>query len=230
MILEEFINELSKLGININNDQINKLDKYYNLLIEWNNKINLTRITEKKDVYLKHFYDSLTLSKVINLNDSLSLCDVGSGAGFPGIVLKIIYPNLNITLIDSLNKRITFLNEVIKQLELTNIKCIHTRCELYAKENREVFDIVTSRAVANLKLLSELCIPLVKENGFFIPMKANIDEEIELSKDILIKLDAKIIKRETFKLPIEESIRNILLIKKYKKTNKIYPRRLDKIK
>lgn len=230
MSLELFIEEVKKLGINLTEEQLEKLDKFYNLLITWNNKINLTRIIEKEDVYLKHFYDSLTLIKVIDLNKDLTLCDIGTGAGFPGIVLKIVFPNLKITLIDSLNKRINYLNEVINELELTNIKTVHDRAEDYAKNHREEFDVVTSRAVANLKVLSEISLPMVKVDGYFIPMKASIEEELKDSKDIIHKLSGKLERQETFYLPIENSIRNILLIKKVDKTNPVYPRRMDKIK
>lgn len=230
MNIELFIEETKKIGINLTENQLIKLDKFYQLLISWNEKMNLTRITEKEEVYLKHFYDSLTLYKVIDLNQELTLCDVGSGAGFPGIVLKIVFPNLKITLVDSLQKRVNYLNEIIKELELSNIEAIHTRAEDYAKNNREKYDIVTARAVANLKMLSELCIPMVKVNGYFISMKANIEEELENSKDILKKLNSSIEKIETFNLPIENSTRNIIKIKKELKTNPIYPRRIEKIK
>ena len=230
MNIELFINEVEKLGIKLTKTQLSKLEEYYNLLISWNEKINLTRIVEHDDVYLKHFYDSLTLFRVIDLNKELSLCDIGTGAGFPGIVLKICFPNLKVTLLDSLNKRIAFLNEVIKTLDLKNIEAIHDRAEDYAKKHREEYDIVTSRAVANLRVLSELSIPMVKVNGFFLPMKANIDQELDEAKDIINKLSGKLISIESFNLPIENSIRNILVIKKINKTNPIYPRRIDKIK
>ena len=230
MNLDLFIEETKKLGIELTSQQLEKLNQFYELLISWNQKMNLTRITEKEDVYLKHFYDSLTLSKVIDLKQDLTLCDVGSGAGFPGIVLKICFPNLKITLLDSLQKRVNYLNEIIKELDLKNIEAIHTRAEDYAKQNREKFDIVTARAVANLKILSELCIPMVKVNGLFIAMKANIEEEIENSTEILKKLDSKIEKIETFYLPIENSIRNIIMIQKQKTTNNLYPRRIEKMK
>lgn len=230
MNLDLFIEETKKLGIELTSQQLEKLNQFYELLISWNQKMNLTRITEKEDVCLKHFYDSLTLSKVIDLNQNLTLCDVGSGAGFPGIVLKICFPNLKITLLDSLQKRVNYLNEIIKELDLKNIEAIHTRAEDYAKQNREKFDIVTARAVANLKILSELCIPMVKVNGLFIAMKANIEEEIENSTEILKKLDSKIEKIETFYLPIENSIRNIIMIQKQKITNNLYPRRIEKMK
>lgn len=230
MNLDLFIEETKKLGIELTSQQLEKLNQFYELLISWNQKMNLTRIIEKEDVYLKHFYDSLTLSKVIDLKQGLTLCDVGSGAGFPGIVLKICFPNLKITLLDSLQKRVNYLNEIIKELDLKNIEAIHTRAEDYAKQNREKFDIVTARAVANLKILSELCIPMVKVNGLFIAMKANIEEEIENSTEILKKLDSKIEKIETFYLPIENSIRNIIMIQKQKITNNLYPRRIEKMK
>ena len=216
---KEFVDELKKLGIEINSDQLEKLDKYYQLLKEWNEKINLTRIIDEKDVYLKHFYDSLSIIKAVQLNKELRLCDVGTGAGFPGIVLKIVFPTLSITLVDSLLKRINFLNIVIKELKLENIEAIHTRAEDYAKNNQDQFDIVTSRAVANLPTLSKLCIPLVKVGGLFIPMKANCEEEIYNSKDILNKLESQIEKIIEFDLPIENSHRTLVIIRKKRKTD-----------
>lgn len=228
MNLERFIEEIEKLGIHITKNQLNQLEKFYELLISWNKKINLTRITKKEDVYLKHFYDSLTLIKTIDLTQGLSLCDVGTGAGFPGIVLKIVFPNLKITLIDSLQKRINYLNEVIKELNLQNIEAIHTRAEDYARKNRETYDIVTARAVANLKIISELCIPMVKENGYFIAMKANATEEIAASKTMIIELGAKLENTIEFILPIENSNRTLIKIKKIRKTNSKYPRKNKK--
>ena len=230
MNIELFIEATKKLDINLTENQLEKLNKFYELLISWNEKMNLTRITEKEEVYLKHFYDSLTLSKVIDLTKDLTLCDVGSGAGFPGIVLKIVFPNLKIKLIDSLQKRVNYLNEIIKDLELSDIEAIHSRAEDYAKIHREEYDIVTARAVANLRVLSELCVPMVKVNGYFIAMKANIEEEKEESKEILKKLNSNIEHIETFYLPIENSLRNIVKIKKESKTNPIYPRRIEKMK
>lgn len=225
MNLERFIEETKKLGIYITENQLNQLEKFYELLISWNEKINLTRIIEKEDVYLKHFYDSLTLIKTIDLKKNLSLCDVGTGAGFPGIVLKIVFPNLKITLIDSLQKRINYLNEIIKELNLHNIEAIHTRAEDYARSNREKYDIVTARAVANLKVISELCIPMVKENGYFIAMKANATEEIKESENIIKELGASSEDIIEFILPIENSNRTLIKIKKIRKTNSKYPRK-----
>lgn len=230
MNIDLFIEETKKLGLNLTENQLNQLEKFYELLILWNEKMNLTRITEKEVVYLKHFYDSLTISKVIDLTKKLTLCDVGSGAGFPGIVLKIAFPNLKIILIDSLQKRVNYLNQIIKDLNLNDIQAIHTRAEDYAKNNREEYDIVTARAVANLKILSELCLPMVKINGYFIAMKANIEEEVENSKEILKNLNSTIEHIETFYLPIENSLRNIIKIKKNTKTNPIYPRRIEKMR
>ena len=216
MTEKEFINELEKLGISPTSKELEQLNKYYNLLIDWNSKINLTRITEKKDVYLKHFYDSLTISKVVNLNNYSTLLDFGTGAGFPGIVLKIFYPNLEITLVDSLNKRVTFLKEVIEKLGLTKIKVYHQRIE---ELERIQYDIITTRAVANLKKLLEYTNGLIENNTKFIPLKAHVDDEIKDSTPLLQKLNLKITKQETFYLPYEESLRNILVIEKNNKTD-----------
>ena len=205
---EEFIAELEKLGITLTTEQEIKLEKFYNLLIEWNQKINLTRIVEKEDVYLKHFYDSLTISKVVDLSTKETLCDVGTGAGFPGIVLKIVYPNLKITLVDSLLKRVNYLNIIIKELELENIKAIHTRGE----DLKETFDIVTARAVANIEKLLIYTMHLVNKNGSLIAMKGNIDDE--LNADILKKINKKykISKIEKFLLPKENSQRSLVVV------------------
>jgi 16S rRNA (guanine527-N7)-methyltransferase len=178
-------------------------------------------------VYLKHFYDSLTLNKIIDLNKEYSLCDIGSGAGFPGIVLKIIFPKLKITLLDSLNKRIEFLNIVIKELKLQDIETKSIRVEEFGKNNREKYDIVTARAVAPLNILLEYAIPLVKEHKYFIPMKANLETGYQNALKIL---NSKILKTEEFKLPVEQSQRTLLLIQKEKKTNKLFPRNNSKIK
>jgi len=225
-----FIEELKKINIELNDNQLEQLNKYYELLVEWNEKFNLTNITDKEQVFLKHFYDSLTLSKVVDLKQEESLCDIGTGAGFPGLVLKIVFPNLRVILVDSLNKRIEFLKEVIKELKLDNIEVYHDRAEEFAKSNIEKYDIVTARAVAHLSVLLEYSIPMVKINKYFIAMKANIDTEIEESSNALEKLDSKIIKIDRFQLPIEESNRTIIKVEKIKKTNKKYPRKNSEIK
>lgn len=220
---KEFLEELEKIGVYPTKNQLSQLEKYYNLLVEWNEKINLTRIIEKKDVYLKHFYDSLTINKIIDLNNYKTLCDIGTGAGFPGLVLKIFFPHLNITLVDSLNKRINFLNDVIKALKLEKIQTVHSRVEEYGRENREKFDIVTARAVAPLNILLEYSIPIIKETGYFIPLKGNLENEPNYKK-ALAKLNSVIENKEIFNLPIEDSHREILLIKKVSKTNLLFPR------
>ena len=227
---DKFQEELLKLNIKLDEERLNKLDKFYKLLILWNEKINLTTIKEENDVYLKHFYDSLTLIKAIDLEKDITLLDVGTGAGFPGIVLKIVFPNLKITLLDSLNKRINYLNEIIKELELTDIETVCIRSEDYARLNREKFDVIVARAVSHLEILSEIIIPAVKVNGYFVAMKSNIEGEIESSLDILKKLDSKIEEVIEFKLPIENSIRTLVKIKKVSKTNVKYPRKYSEIK
>lgn len=225
---KEFKEELSKLGIVLTSTQENQLEMYYNLLIEWNNKMNLTGITERNSVYLKHFYDCITLIKAIDLTKNLKIVDVGTGAGFPGLVLKIVFPNLDVVLVDALNKRINFLNHVIESLKLENIEAIHDRIENYAKNNLEVFDLVTCRAVAKLNIISELCLPLAKINGYFIPMKATIEDEISDTKYLEV-LKSKVESVITFNLPIENSVRNLIVIKKYASIDKKYPRQYDKI-
>lgn len=227
--MEKLINEIfNKYNISLTEDQVKKFVKYYNLLIQWNKKFNLTAITEVKDVIVKHFLDSVLPYKKIK--DNSTLIDIGTGAGFPGIPLKILNDSLKITLVDSLNKRVTFLNEVIKELNLKNITAIHSRCEDLAKTNkRESFDYATSRAVAKLNTLSEYCAPFLKNNGFFIAYKSeNYIEEIESSKNAFCILNLKIDKIENY--VIENNTRNIIFIKKLKNINKIYPRDKNKPK
>ena len=230
MNLNEFIIELKKINIDVTEEQLNQLNEYYILLVEWNQKINLTRIIDKEEVYLKHFYDSATLNKAINLNEIDNLCDFGTGAGFPGIVIKILFPNIRITLVDSLNKRVNFLNEVINKLNLKDIVAIHTRVEDFAKNNREIFDVVVARAVAKLNILIEYATPLVKCEKYFIAMKANIDEELEEAKSAIEKLHLSLENKLEFKLPKEESIRNIIVFQKKKRTELKYPRSTNEIK
>jgi 16S rRNA (guanine(527)-N(7))-methyltransferase GidB len=229
MTIDMFKDELSKLNIALTEEQENQLNKYYELLIEYNKVMNLTGITEKEEVYLKHFYDSLTLSKVIDLNSEKTLCDMGTGAGLPGIVLKIVFPNLKITLLDSLNKRIEFLKIVIKELGLTNIEAIHCRVEEYGIKNRELFDIVTARAVAATSILLEFASSQVKVGKYFIAMKGNLEKESNYEK-ALLQLNFKLLKTDEFLLPIEGSSRTLLLFKKEKETSKKFPRKFSEIK
>ena len=218
----KFIEELKKINISINELQLKQLERYYELLVEYNKFMNLTGITIKEEVYLKHFYDSLTIAKVIDLNQYDTLCDVGTGAGFPGLVIKIIYPNLKVTLLDSLNKRLNFLNIVIKELNLKDIETIHIRAEEYKNQ----FDIVVARAVAPLNILLEYCIPITKVNGYFIAMKGKNEE----ANNALKELNSEIIETNSFLLPIEQSNRTIIKIKKIKETNKKFPRKYSEIK
>jgi len=227
---DTFVIELNKLGVEINKKQMEQLDQYYRLLVEWNEKINLTRIIEEKEVYLKHFYDSITLCKVINLDDKLTLLDIGTGAGFPGIVLKIVFPNLSVTLVDALLKRVNFLNKVIETLELKNIRAVHFRAEDYAKLHKDEFDIVTCRAVANLSKLLGYAMPLVNETGYFIPMKANCDEEINDAQVAINRLHSKIILKEEFELPNYAGHRTLLKISKNNKKLKINAKKNSKEK
>ena len=226
MKIEAFKEEIKKLGIELTEEQYDQLEKYYELLIETNKYVNLTRIIEKEEVYLKHFYDSLTLVKVIDLNKDLSIIDVGTGAGFPGLVLKIAFPQLKVTLLDSLKKRIDFLNKVIEELKLENIKTIHSRIEDHKKE----YDIVTSRAVAKTNIITELSINLVKTNGYIILLKGNVEEELKESQNALKELNLQVEKIERFNLPKEESTRTIIKMKKTSKVKGKYPRNFTQIK
>lgn len=227
---EEFITAVKELGISITDKQLEQLNKYYKALVEWNKKINLTSITEEKDVYLKHFYDSLTLFKEYDLTKDVSLCDVGTGAGFPGIVLKIVFPNLKITLVDSLQKRLKFLDYVIKLLDLKDVELVHERMEDYSKQNEEKFDIITSRAVAKTKILVEISFKALKISGHLILMKSSFEEELSDAEKIIKDIGGEVINVNTFKLPIENSERALINIKKVRKTEEKYPRSIDKIK
>lgn len=225
---ERFINEINKLGIKIEKNSLTKLGDYYQILKEENSKYNLTRIIEESDVYLKHFYDSLTIAKIIEINNQ-SICDLGSGAGFPGLVLAICFSDANITLIESNGKKCNFLNIVKEKLKLSNVKIINTRIEEYAKSHRELFDIVTARAVAPIKYLLEYGIPLVKVNGNFIAMKSNTESEEKNINNYYEKLSIIEEDRIIFNLPIEESLRTLIKYKKIEVTNPIYPRRYSEI-
>lgn len=209
MTKEEFIENLKKINIYPTEQQLSILERFYNKMIEWNKKINLTRITEKEEVYLKHYYDSLTLNKAIDLNRVETLCDVGTGAGFPGIVIKIFFPKIKITLIDSLQKRINYLNEIIKELNLKDIEAIHTRGEDFKGK----YEVVTSRAVANIEKLLNFTMHLVDENGIFIAMKGNIEEELNDKVRTIIEKKYKITDIINFNLPMEESKRSLIIIK-----------------
>lgn len=225
---EIFMKELKKLNIKLKETTLAMLNEYYSILKEENQKYNLTRIIEEDDVYLKHFYDSLTITKIIDINNQ-SICDLGSGAGFPGLVLGICFPSAKLTLIESNGKKCNFLNIVKKKLNLNNVTIINTRIEEYAKENRELYDIVTARAVAPLKHLLEYGIPLVKINGVFIAMKANVENEEKNIDNYYNKLNIKEEQRIVFNLTNENSIRTLIKYQKEKETDKRYPRRYNEI-
>lgn len=230
MNIEEFKTGIDKLGLTYSQDNLDKLEQYYKILVEENKYMNLTGITEKTEVYLKHFYDSLTIIKVINLKNINNLCDLGTGAGFPGLVIAIMFPNLKVSLVDSLTKRCNFLQKVVDSLNLTNVKVIDSRCEEYASKVREHYDVVTARAVAKLDILLEYSIPLLKVNGLFIPLKANVTKEELMLDNYYKKLGCLLVNKEEFLLPFENSLRTILVFKKESKTNIIYPRSYDKMK
>ena len=215
-----------QIDIEFNDKQLNQFYEYMNLLLEWNEKINLTAIIEPEEIILKHFIDSLTINKYIGENKTLA--DVGTGAGFPGIPLKIYRSDLKVTLVDSLNKRINFLNEVISKLDLKDINTVHSRIEDFGKNKkyRENFDYVTARAVSNLTTLSEYLIPISKVNGKCICMKGNdIDEEVNNSKNAINLLGGKIDKIDYFELPNSDISRNVIIIDKIKNTPNKYPRK-----
>ena len=221
MTNEEFINAVKKLGISIDDNQLFLLEEYYKYLIEYNNHTNLTAITKKEDIYLKHFYDSLCVCKAINLNTIQSIIDIGSGAGFPGIVLKIFYPHLHVTIIESNNKKTKFMKNLVNMLNLKNIDIINDRAENYAINNLNKYDLCVSRAVAFIDIITELSIPFIKKDGKVILMKGNfINEKITLDnhlKDLNIKKYNTI----SYKLPNNNDIRNLVVLEKTKLTTKV---------
>ena len=225
----EFIKELKNIDIILTQNQINKFKIYYEYLIEYNKHTNLTSITTKEDVYLKHFYDSCLLTKTIDFNNINTMLDIGCGAGFPGIVIKILFPNIKLTLLDSNNKKTKFCESLSKLLELDNVEIVNKRAEEYIVEKREFFDIVSARAVKNLPVLIELSIPYVKQNGYFIAMKSDYEEELNKSKNGIKVLGAEYIKTININLPNNTGVRNFILIKKINKTNPKYPRNYSQI-
>ncbi|OCT16447.1 16S rRNA (guanine(527)-N(7))-methyltransferase [Paenibacillus pectinilyticus] len=227
-IQQQFTELLAKENISLSAQQLDQFEQYYKTLVEWNEKMNLTGITERDQVYLKHFYDSLSVAFNFDFEKISTLADIGSGAGFPSIPLKIAFPHLQVTIVDSLNKRILFLKEIVSQLGLTNMDCVHGRAEDIARlpKYRDHFDLVTARAVAKLQVLNEFCLPFAKNGGTFIAMKGSeIDDEINDSSYSLVELRGKVIKVNRMLLPIEESIRHFVEIRKTAQTPTKYPRK-----
>lgn len=225
---DQFVRDLSEFGVILEEKQIQQFIRYYEMLIEWNHVMNLTAITEYDDVMKKHFVDSLSLIKAYDVKSQVKVIDIGTGAGFPGLALKIAYPSLQVTLLDSLNKRIQFLDAVIQELQLTGVKTIHGRAEDYAKPNtlREQYDLCVSRAVANLSTLSEYCLPFVREGGYFISYKSEkINEEAQNAESAIKILGGKIDKQIEFYLPDSDIYRNLFIIRKVRKTPSKYPRK-----
>lgn len=224
---QQFAQALTQQGIELSERQLEQFRIYYKELVEWNEKMNLTAITEQEDVYLKHFYDSISAAFYMDFTKPLSLCDVGAGAGFPSIPLKICFPHIEVTIVDSLNKRIQFLNHLSEALELDKVSFVHSRAEDFGQsEHRESYDIVTARAVARLSVLAELCVPLVKQGGAFAAMKAaSAPDELKDAEKALQVLGVKQEAVHSFLLPVEESERHIQVFRKFKTTPKKYPRK-----
>ncbi|MGL4523248.1 MAG: 16S rRNA (guanine(527)-N(7))-methyltransferase RsmG [Bacilli bacterium] len=223
-----FIDSLAERGIKLSEQQLTQFDTYYKLLVEWNEKMNLTAITDKEEVYLKHFYDSISAAFFFPFQDVKTVCDVGAGAGFPSIPLKIVFPHLEMTIVDSLQKRIGFLQTVADQLGLENMKIYHDRAETFGKnvQFREMHDVVVARAVARLSVLSELCLPLVAVGGHFVGLKgAQAEEEIRIGQRAVEVLGGTIVDTHHFKLPVELADRAIVIVSKKRKTPNKYPRK-----
>lgn len=229
MKINEFIEKVKGLGLEITNEKLKQLEIYANFLREYNEHTNLTAITDIEDIYLKHFYDSLTLTKVIDLNTCKDLLDFGTGAGFPGMVIKIFFPNLKVTLLDSNNKKIKFLTELKDKIHVDNLELINTRVELLRNERLNYYDVVTARAVTNMPVLTELAMPLVKKDKYFIAMKGSNTEEIKTSKNAISKMHGEIEEINTFLLSKESGMRNIIKIKKIKETTLDELRSYEKI-
>ncbi|TFE01439.1 16S rRNA (guanine(527)-N(7))-methyltransferase RsmG [Jeotgalibacillus salarius] len=228
MTEQQFYEQLKANGITLSDTQLQQFSKYHEILVEWNEKMNLTAITDREEVYLKHFYDSITAAFYIDFSQPMSICDVGAGAGFPSIPLKICFPHLKVSIVDSLNKRITFLNHLADELKLENVHFFHDRAETFGQnpQHREQYDLVTARAVARLSVLSELCMPLVKMGGRFAAMKgAGAAEELSQGKKAITMLGGKETAVHSFTLPEEESERSVIVVEKAKSTPKKYPRK-----
>jgi len=227
-IQQQFVQLLQQHNIQLTPNQLDQFELYYKTLVEWNEKINLTGITEREQVYMKHFYDSLSLAFFYPIAEVTSLADIGSGAGFPSVPLKIVFPHLQVTIVDSLNKRITFLRELVSLLGLSGVDCVHGRAEDISRMPafRDHFDLVTARAVARLSVLNEFCLPFVKKGGAFVAMKGSeIEEEANEASYSLSELKARLVQVDRMSLPIEGSVRHFVRIEKLANTPGKYPRK-----
>lgn len=226
--IQWFTEQLQSHHIQLNEQQLGQLERYYELLVEWNEKMNLTGITERDAVYEKHFYDSISLAFYVDMNSKRNIADIGSGAGFPSIPLKIVFPHLQVLIVDSLNKRIGFLNHLVEQLGLTDVQCVHGRAEDIARkpQYRDAYELVTARAVARLAVLNEFCLPFVVPGGVFASMKgASLSEELQEAKFSLKELRGNLLQEHKLQLPNERSERHIVCIQKTSPTPKEYPRK-----
>lgn len=228
---DEFISELNKNNIDFNDNQITLLEKYADFLLEYNKNVNLTAIRDYEGVYLKHFYDSIlvVVNSAVDFNKVENLIDVGTGAGFPGLVIKIFYPNIKVTLLDSNNKKTTFLEKLVDYLGIDGVTVVNDRAENYVKNNRQVFDVSIARAVSELRIISELCLPLTKVNGTFISLKSNYEEELNNAYSTIEILNSKVKLVKEYLLPVENSRRSVISIKVIETINDKYPRSYEQI-
>ncbi|MDT0111044.1 16S rRNA (guanine(527)-N(7))-methyltransferase RsmG [Listeria booriae] len=225
---EQFREQLLQQGIALSDGQMAQFDAYFKILVEWNEKMNLTAITDRDEVYLKHFYDSISAAFYVDFKEVGTVCDVGAGAGFPSIPIKICFPHLDVTIVDSLQKRITFLDALAAELGLNQVHFHHARAEEFGQNKafRGTFDLVTARAVARMSVLTELCLPLAKKNGFFLAMKGmQAEQELKIGAKAIATLGGKVKAHFAFSLPVEDSERNLYLIEKVKETPNKYPRK-----
>ncbi|MCR8643002.1 16S rRNA (guanine(527)-N(7))-methyltransferase RsmG [Paenibacillus sp. N1-5-1-14] len=225
---QEFVAKLGEKGIELSEAQVDQFELYYKELVEWNEKINLTAITERSEVYWKHFYDSLSLSFYVEMNKVKSMADIGSGAGFPGIPLKIAFPHLKLTIVDSLNKRINFLKQLVEKLNVQDVNCVHGRAEDIGRlpEHRDQYDLSTARAVARFNSLAEFCMPFVKVGGKFVSMKGSeVEEEVKESGNCMKELRGKVLKVDRMELPVVGGVRHFVQVSKLAATPKKYPRK-----
>lgn len=227
--MQKIIDAIEKMNLEINNNQVEKFLLYMNLLYDWNKKINLTSITDENEIIIKHFADSVSLLSVMQIKNS-NVIDIGSGAGFPGIPLKILRPQINLTLVDSLGKRVKFLCTVKNDLNLENVNCFHARAEEFVKNSREAYDICVSRAVANLSVLTEICLPFVKVGGYFIAYKGpQVDDEILHAQNCIKKLGGEITDIKKICLPFSDIIHSLIFVRKLSNSPLKYPRNYAKI-